>query len=595
MAIWAMYDFFKYKIYSSYKYFIPFILIVLFFIGNGIVYFDGIDGFIFGELLKIIETIIFIVLLLRIIQYKDIYNFNLASTFKRTFYLFSLFFAILGLAKLLFILFSSERDFLKTIRLDFLGTSLVSDHNIYALYLIIGLIITLYQLFYLYRYDKRGLFYIGFVLLALAIIFAGSRRGFLILLSICTFLFFYVIQKREVLKRGKMFISVLSLFIIVFMLFFSSGNIRLSAITRYKIVENIGLSPKFLDRDLIFLFNKYNSIWGGGGAEERQFNPKNPITWPNHLNNYVFPLSGDGAGKVPAGSVGLKVDSTTRANNWNGRAFSHTKFYEGEFNKGDIIRTVIYCYVSEDFDGKWARVLVNGAIKGNNVTSYNFDNKGQWQKLSLDLNSTGGEVAMRFYVSYPKDSTFRNMNGYVLFAHPEYEVISNLEGEGNGKQEIENDIKQNSLLFNMLNISLFSDESKLSSPRIKRWLYAWKLFKNYSMKEKVIGNGFKYLEFYNKKFYPNTDKIDYPHNPIISSFLYSGIIGGLVYLWFLLTSLYYYYKYRKEFGLLFILYLATGFFVFFSYNSHFSMPAFSMLSVVPFVINYYKKRVESNN
>jgi O-antigen ligase len=187
------------------------------------------------------------------------------------------------------------------------------------------------------------------------------------------------------------------------------------------------------------------------------------------------------------------------------------------------------------------------------------------------------------------------MNGYVIFAHPEYEIIRHSENKRNDKKEINGKVRQNSLFRPVLNIPFFDSESKLASPRIKRWLFAWEIFRDYSFTQKLIGNGFEYLELYNEKFYPNKDKIDYPHNPIISSFLYSGIIGGLVYIWFLLTSLYYYYKYRKEFGLLFILYLVTGFFIFFSYNSHFSIPAFSMLSVVPFVINYYKKEIENND
>jgi O-antigen ligase len=88
---------------------------------------------------------------------------------------------------------------------------------------------------------------------------------------------------------------------------------------------------------------------------------------------------------------------------------------------------------------------------------------------------------------------------------------------------------------------------------------------------------------YGKKFYPEEDRIDYPHNPIISSFLYSGIIGGLFYVYFLVLSFYYYWKYRKHHALFFILYLTTFAFIFISSDSHFNVPIFAMLSLVPFI------------
>ena len=117
-----------------------------------------------------------------------------------------------------------------------------------------------------------------------------------------------------------------------------------------------------------------------------------------------------------------------------------------------------------------------------------------------------------------------------------------------------------------------------------RWKYALELWtKEYSWSKKIFGGGFDYLEMYGKKFYPEEDRIDYPHNPIISSFLYSGIIGGLFYVYFLVLSFYYYWKYRKHHALFFILYLTTFAFIFISSDSHFNVPIFAMLSLVPFI------------
>lgn len=123
-----------------------------------------------------------------------------------------------------------------------------------------------------------------------------------------------------------------------------------------------------------------------------------------------------------------------------------------------------------------------------------------------------------------------------------------------------------------------------TAPRTDRWRYALELWQTrYNTKQKIFGQGFKYLEWYGEKFYGNPKRHDFPHNPIISSFLYSGIIGGVVYIIFLIMSLWLYWKRRKELGIFFIMYLCCMFFSMFSGSSHFSFPLFAFLSFLPFV------------
>ena len=131
-----------------------------------------------------------------------------------------------------------------------------------------------------------------------------------------------------------------------------------------------------------------------------------------------------------------------------------------------------------------------------------------------------------------------------------------------------------------------------TSSRTDRWRYALELWQTrYDTKQKIFGQGYKYLEWYGEKFYDNPKRYDFPHNPIISSFLYSGIIGGIVYIIFLIMSLWLYWKRRKELGIFFIMYLCCMFFCMFSGSSHFSFPLFAFLSFMPFV--EYKKDSES--
>ena len=134
------------------------------------------------------------------------------------------------------------------------------------------------------------------------------------------------------------------------------------------------------------------------------------------------------------------------------------------------------------------------------------------------------------------------------------------------------------------------------SERTSRWKYAFELWKTeYNWKNKFFGKGFDYLEMFGQKFYPDQNRIDYPHNPILSSFLYSGIIGGIFYLYFLALSFWYYWKYRKHHVLFFILFLVTFIFVFISSDSHFNVPIFAMLSLVPFITRHFVKEPNSKS
>lgn len=128
------------------------------------------------------------------------------------------------------------------------------------------------------------------------------------------------------------------------------------------------------------------------------------------------------------------------------------------------------------------------------------------------------------------------------------------------------------------------EKEKLLSERTVRWKYAFEIWTSeYSWFNKFFGKGFDYLELFGHKFYPDEDRVDYPHNPIISAFLYSGLIGGFFYIYFLALSFWYYWKYRKHHMLFFILFLVTFVFVSISSNSHFNVPIFAMLSLVPFI------------
>jgi hypothetical protein len=139
---------------------------------------------------------------------------------------------------------------------------------------------------------------------------------------------------------------------------------------------------------------------------------------------------------------------------------------------------------------------------------------------------------------------------------------------------------------------------KIANPffgdRILRWEFAIKLFKNeFNWRQKIIGGGFSFLNWYGYFFLQDKTISDYPHNPFLSILLYSGILGLLIYCFFIFKIFNYYLKYRKEYPLLFVFFLITFFFSFFSAGSPFDPPIMGFFSILPFFIHYVHKNDES--
>jgi hypothetical protein len=129
------------------------------------------------------------------------------------------------------------------------------------------------------------------------------------------------------------------------------------------------------------------------------------------------------------------------------------------------------------------------------------------------------------------------------------------------------------------------DDYGNSMARRERLRYGFYLFFNeYSIPQKIFGGGFNYMAKFGKKF--DASKLDYPHNPFMNSFLYSGIIGGLAYIYFMFLVFYYYVKYFKYHSYFFVCFIVVFFFSFVSANTHFSIPIFTFLSLIPFLTKY---------
>ena len=137
-------------------------------------------------------------------------------------------------------------------------------------------------------------------------------------------------------------------------------------------------------------------------------------------------------------------------------------------------------------------------------------------------------------------------------------------------------------------------KNKLYSERTNRWYYSWVVFNDsLSIPQKIFGGGFDYLEMFGKKF--GIARYDKPHNPFISAFLYSGILGGLAFIWFMIMVIVNYLHYLKRHLFFFISFVVTFIFVFFSDTSLFNTPLFTFLCLVPFFTKYLYLKEKYND
>lgn len=142
---------------------------------------------------------------------------------------------------------------------------------------------------------------------------------------------------------------------------------------------------------------------------------------------------------------------------------------------------------------------------------------------------------------------------------------------------------------------IFRDpDNRFSGGRIQRVNYAIKIFsEQYSTVKKIIGGGFDYLwDFGHAFYYKNNHRFyfDYPHNPVISAFLYSGILGGLSLVYFFFMTFLNFIRSFRSLIYFICMYIIVFFFAFFSGNSIFGSPEFLFFSLVPYYFTVVKDR-----
>jgi hypothetical protein len=130
----------------------------------------------------------------------------------------------------------------------------------------------------------------------------------------------------------------------------------------------------------------------------------------------------------------------------------------------------------------------------------------------------------------------------------------------------------------------FSDPDMGFGQRTNRWRFAVELLGDSSSMELFFGQGFGYLHRYANAFQMVATREDYPHNPVLSATLYSGLVGGLCVASFLIIAVAKYYKHRKTDTYFFSLYFASLWYVLPSFHSFISGKFFVMFLLIPWLL-----------
>ena len=319
------------------------------------------------------------------------------------------------------------------------------DNNFSLLPIFFGI----FSVFYSLRNEKSIIRQIGYdfllVIFSIPILFSGSKRGlilyFLIYLIALIFSILKACNKKVILDRiGLNFsyfpISVPILIFLLTMFFLESSYFTKNKLfdfigtnnkelVRIRIAAGISRVAKTANQDLNYI-NVYNSIW------KTVFDPKNPESgWGTRIHKNVYPLAGKNVSIVPENSIGYYMDNTCDASYYSDVdvSESYSLVFQLKVQDGEFYRVSVFCYLSEDFDGSDAYLMLgdSDAFKeGFRRVNYPLNKKGSWQKLEIEFQCADGTIPV--YIAFMKKGvkSFSDLTGHIIFAYPQFESINSI-------------------------------------------------------------------------------------------------------------------------------------------------------------------------
>jgi hypothetical protein len=485
---------------------------------------------------------------------------------------------------------------------------------------------------------------------SLFVLLSGSKRGvviiFLIILSVLLALIVSLFRKNLISNRMRLglgtFIFTIAVFSSGFYMFFTQASFA----SKNDFLKKVGTkdlvnTKEKLSNNIYKFYSLFEYDRSLKGFHEKlwsiKFDSKDPDAgWGGtETHKTVFPLSGENVIIVPGDAKGILIDASSRCDTWDGDAYSITQLGRIDVKDTQKVVTSVYCYVSDDFNGNWAELILLYTKSGEIHGTYDLQRKGNWQKLSISDECLNATAESRFCFSKQGVTNFSSLHGYLIIASPQfsiidpdgtnrslYSVVMNtnktipnkyiLSGFGvtgvsihsrlNNVNDTETDPIRNLMKkFIVEDTTYYGYNSKIElkhftgpfkdDDRIAHWQFATQIFlKEYNLKQKIFGRGFNHLNWFGSYFFKNKTLSDWPHNPFLSVLLYSGLFGLLIYCFFLYKTFDYYLKYFREYSLLFIFFLISFFFSFFSGGSPFDPPIMGFFIILPFFIHTVHKK-----
>lgn len=458
-----------------------------------------------------------------------------------------------------------------------ISVSLMSDYNFFALSYLIGLLI-LFKISQ--QISKRKLLiYLLMILFFIIVLLTASRRGITISLL---FLFVFIISK---LSFNKIKLIVLFSLIIITssiilkkqIVFFSFRNEsfleKICKISyRYNEVFDTKYSySKFSDK---FKLNKFRFKYFD------EFNKSNLLQNGNFENGFLFWL--ENTTNLSRKIIKTQWGNGVELKKGKSKPKLWSLIYQGRkiyYHKGDTYRLCFKCKPikgdNQSFSTGWSFVDSISDLKNNqrinNLPKRIIPLENGWFEVECVHKFNRNAISPPMFLSYQEPNTIIQIADIRLFNNDEKKFSENFVYDFLPKYQT------NLKLIN------FAEDRKA------RLIYAIELFNDYSLVNKLFGKGFDYLRFFKQRY----NKFDYPHNPFVSPFLYSGLLGGILNLVFILLIVLYYIRHIKT-SLMSIVFFTTLFFCLFSGNTIFSIPILLVLIVYPFMKNNFVDNIKTN-
>ncbi len=131
-------------------------------------------------------------------------------------------------------------------------------------------------------------------------------------------------------------------------------------------------------------------------------------------------------GDVPSelkGKSGFRIDKTTSSEKWRNNCSTYYRFNEYKTMENDSLYFSLYVYASPDFNGNSIKAKFEERNINAYISEYDLTRKGEWQKLSIGKRGMVGNVFYVINVEKKDAPDFSDLNGFVIFAQPNIELI----------------------------------------------------------------------------------------------------------------------------------------------------------------------------